>query len=88
MTDLVQRLRDRHALCAYQPTGMPMKTHIVPDALCQEAADRIEADAALMQQALAYILSDGDFLNPDSVESTRQLIAALRARLPDEGREG
>jgi hypothetical protein len=41
----------------------------------------VEADEALLRQALAYILSDGDFLAPDAVESTRQLIAAIRVRL-------
>jgi hypothetical protein len=45
------------------------------------AASMVEADEALLRQALAYILSDGDFLAPDAVESTRQLIAAIRVRL-------
>ncbi len=50
-------------------------------ATAQAAKERIAADEALMRQALDYILIDGDFLNPDSVEATRQLIAALRERL-------
>ncbi len=85
MSDLVKRLRS--------PASAP--NWATADRWMIEAADeierqqnnidnlrvRIDDDQALLRQALAYILSDGDFLNPDSVEATRQLIAALRERL-------
>lgn len=56
--------------------------------LVWQLTDRIEADEVLMRQALAYITSDGDFLAPDSVESTRQLLASLRTRLQEKGPPG
>lgn len=52
----------------------------IADALAR-ARHRIERDEALLRRALTYILNDGDFLNPNAIESTRQLIAALRERL-------
>ncbi len=81
MDDLVSRLRAYPVNLSIEAADrIESLERAFKDATADYRRNR-EADTALLRQALDYILSDGDFLNPDSVEATRQLIAALRERL-------
>ena len=80
--DLVQRLRDPSRSTSWAAA----------DRLMGEAADRIEADESLMQQALAALTESRPLATEDDciakVRAHSAAIAVLRARLPAEGSEG